>query len=117
MVDYLETIVIMEVYDIKVAIYSNLNEYMEIYMYQRSRSFFDLFPRSQISLISNSFCSEATGQTEVVGPIGSVGCISNWHSGGCRFDPLVRQHFFMDICHEIILSLQLIQIGQLSVTG
>ena len=68
MVDFLETI---EVCDIKVGIYSKLNEYMEIYMYlrdiyQRSRSFFDLCPRSlKISLISNSFCPEATGQTVV----------------------------------------------------
>ena len=30
MVDYSET----EIYDIKVVIYSKLNEYMEIYMYQ-----------------------------------------------------------------------------------
>ena len=35
MVDYSETI---EVYDIKVGIYSKLNEYMEIYMYQMSVS-------------------------------------------------------------------------------
>ena len=45
MLDYSETI---EVYDIKVGLYSKLNEYIEIhvYMYQRSRSFFDLCPRS-----------------------------------------------------------------------
>ena len=42
MVNYSETI---EVYVIKVSIYSKLNQYMEIYMYQRSRSFFDLSPR------------------------------------------------------------------------
>ena len=35
MVDYSETI---EVYDIKVSIYSKLNEYIEIYMHQKSRS-------------------------------------------------------------------------------
>ena len=35
MVGYSETI---QVYDIKVGIYSKLNEYMEILMYQRSRS-------------------------------------------------------------------------------
>ena len=40
MIDYSETI---EVYGIQVGMYSKLNEYMEIYMYQRSRSFFDLF--------------------------------------------------------------------------
>ena len=39
MVDYSETI---EVFGIKVGIYSKINEYLEIYMYQRSRSFSDL---------------------------------------------------------------------------
>ena len=34
MVDYSESI---KVYDIKVGIYSYLNEYIEIYMYQESR--------------------------------------------------------------------------------
>ena len=43
MVHYSESI---EVCDIKVGTYSKLNEYMETYMYQRSRSFFDIFPRS-----------------------------------------------------------------------
>ena len=38
-VDYSETI---EVYDIKVGIHSKHYEYKEIYMYQISRSFFDL---------------------------------------------------------------------------
>ena len=39
MVDYSEPI---EVYDINVGIHSKLNQYREIYMYQRSRSFIDL---------------------------------------------------------------------------
>ena len=39
MVDYSETI---EVYAIKVGVYSSQNEYMEIYMYQRSMLLFDL---------------------------------------------------------------------------
>ena len=39
MVDYSETI---EVYDIKVGMHSKHNVYKEIYMYQISRSFFDL---------------------------------------------------------------------------
>ena len=43
MVDYSETI---EVYDIKVGTYRKLTEYMEIYIYQRSRSFYDLCLRS-----------------------------------------------------------------------
>ena len=33
-----------------------LNEYWEIYMYQRSKSFFDLCPRSLISFIQKVFC-------------------------------------------------------------
>ena len=37
-----------EVYDIKVDVYSRLNEYREIYIYQRSRAFFDLCPMSLI---------------------------------------------------------------------
>ena len=41
MMDHLETI---EVYGIKIGIYIKPNEYMEIYMYQRSRSFFNLCP-------------------------------------------------------------------------
>ena len=45
MADYSETI---QVYDIKVGIHSKLNEYREIYMYRRSRSFFELCPRSRI---------------------------------------------------------------------
>ena len=43
MVDYSETI---EVYGIKVGIYSKQNKYMETCMYQRSMSFFDHCPRS-----------------------------------------------------------------------
>ena len=39
MVDYSVTI---EVYDIKIGKNSKLNEYLEIYMFQRSTSFFDL---------------------------------------------------------------------------
>ena len=45
MVNYSETI---EVYDVQVGIHSKLNKYREIHMYQRSRSFFDLCPRSVI---------------------------------------------------------------------
>ena len=43
MVDYSETI---EVYYIKVGIYSKPNEYIGIYMYLGSRSSFDLCPSS-----------------------------------------------------------------------
>ena len=46
----------------------------------------------------------------------------NWRPGGCGFNPhRGRQHSFMEIDHEIfsmvILSLPLIQEGQLSVSG
>ena len=42
--DFSETIV---VYDIEVGGYSQLNEYMKLYEYQKSRSFIDLGPRSR----------------------------------------------------------------------
>ena len=53
---------------------------------------------------------------------GSVGCASDWRPGGRGFDPRQgRQHSFVEIDHEIfstvILSLPLIQEGQLSVSG
>ena len=53
-------------------------------------------------------------------PASSVRCTSAWRADGCGFDPLVLQHSFVEIGHEIIstaiLSLLLIQVGQLSVT-
>ena len=57
-----------------------------------------------------------------MGLCGSVGCTSNWRPGGCRFNPRQGgQHSFMEIDHEIfsavILSLLLIQEGQMSVSG
>ena len=53
---------------------------------------------------------------------GSVGCASDWRPGGRGFDPRRGwQHSFVEIDHEIfskvILSLPLIQEGQLSVSG
>ena len=53
---------------------------------------------------------------------GSVGCASDWRPGGRGFDPRRgRQLSFVEIDHEIfsmvILSLPLIQEGQLSVSG
>ena len=41
--DFAETI---EVYDVKIGRCSKLNDYMNLYEYQRSRSFIDLSPRS-----------------------------------------------------------------------
>ena len=53
---------------------------------------------------------------------GAVGCASDWRPGGLGFDPCRgRQHSFVEIDQEIvstaILSLPLIQEGQLSVSG
>ena len=50
--DFSETIV---VYDIKVGRCSQLNEYMKLYEYQRSRSFIDLGPNHSDSLLLNFF--------------------------------------------------------------
>ena len=51
---------------------------------------------------------------------GSLG-VSAWYAASRGFDPHARQHSFVEIGHEIIsttiLSLPLIQEGQLSVTG
>ena len=56
-------------------------------------------------------------QIIVARPDSLVGC----YSGGRGLDPPVRQHSFVETGHEIIattiLSLPLIQGGQLSVTG
>ena len=58
----------------------------------------------------------------IAGLGGSVGCASDWRPGGRGFDPRRSwQHSFVEIDHEIfstvILSLPLIQEGQLSVSG
>ena len=52
--DFSETIV---VYDIKVGRCSQLNEYMKLYEYQRSRSFIDLGPIYSGSIFLNFFSS------------------------------------------------------------
>ena len=61
-------------------------------------------------------------QSVVAGLDGAVECASDWRPGGHGFDPRRgRQHSFVEIDHEIfstvILSLPLIQEGQLSVSG
>ena len=53
--DFSETVV---VYDVKVGRCSKLNQYMNLYEYQRSRSFIDLHPRSLRSTFSNFFSLE-----------------------------------------------------------
>ena len=55
--DFSETIV---VYDIKVGRCSQLNEYMKLYEYQRSRSFIDLGPNHSDSIFLNFFSSITT---------------------------------------------------------
>ena len=52
--DFSETIVI---YDIKVGRWSQLNQYMKLYEYQRSRSFIDLGPSHSDWIFSNIFSS------------------------------------------------------------
>ena len=54
--------------------------------------------------------------------VAQLDALSDWRPGGCGFNPRRgRQHSFMEIDHEIfstvILSLPLIQEGQLSVSG
>ena len=66
-----------------------------------------------ISTFSNNFFA---------GLGGSVGCVSDWWSGGRGFEPCpIQQHSFVEIDHEIfsmvIFSLLLIQKGQLSISG
>ena len=64
----------------------------------------------------------ASYTTSVYQKGGAVGCASDWRPGGRGLDPRQgRQHSFVEIDHEIfstvILSLPLIQEGQLSVSG
>ena len=48
------------VYDIKIGSGSQLNEYMKLYEYQRSRSFIDLGPNLSDSIFLNFFSSVTT---------------------------------------------------------
>ena len=59
--DFSETIV---VYDIKVGRCSQLNEYMKLYEYRRSRSLIDLSPNLSDSIFLNFFSSINTGPIE-----------------------------------------------------
>ena len=57
-----------------------------------------------------------------VASVARLDALSDWRPGGRRFNPRQgRQHSFVEIDHEIfsmvILSLPLIQEGQLSVSG
>ena len=68
------------------------------------------------------FISACQNYCNLAGLSGAVRCTSDWRPGGRGFDTRQgRQHSFVEIDHEIfstvILSLQLIQEGQLSVSG
>ena len=60
-VDFSETFV---VYDVKVGRCSQLNQYMNLYEYQRSRSFIDLHPRYLRFTFSNFFSLETSRPIE-----------------------------------------------------
>ena len=64
----------------------------------------------------------ASDLSESLALVAQLDVPSNWRPGGRRFSPRRgRQHSFVEIDHEIfstvILSLPLIQEGQLSVSG
>ena len=48
---------------------------------------------------------------------GSVGCVSDWRLGGCGVSNILSRRFDHEIFFIVILSLTLIQEGQLSVSG
>ena len=71
-------------------------------------------------LWSNSPTTYFTHIGWIAGLGGSVGCASDWRPGGRGFDPRRgQQHSFVEIeiFSTVILSLPLIQEGQLSVSG
>ena len=73
-------------------------------------------------VIKSTWCFRRNLQYDCAGLGGSVGCASDWRPGGRGFDSRRGwQHSFVEIDHEIfstvILSLPLIQEGQLSVSG
>ena len=74
-----------------------------------------------ISVISFCFICTAN-KCRVTALVAQLDAPSDWRPGGRGFNPLRgRQHSFVEIDHEIfstvILSLPLIQEGQLSVSG
>ena len=76
-------------------------------------------PCQQVQQKSYKFAAKSRKQLAGLG--GAVGCASDWRPGGRGFNPRWgRQHSFVEIDHEIfstvILSLPLIQEGQLSVS-
>ena len=90
--------------------------------------FYQLVLISSIFLSSGSFywcltkLSSIIIQNDMLASVAQLYGPSDWRPGGRGFNPLRgRQHSFMEIDHEIfstvILSLPLIQEGQLSVSG
>ena len=84
------------------------------------------WPWTECSILSGSILFAKAYLSQYIqllaGLGGSVGCASDWRPGGRWFDPRQgRQHSFVEIGHEIfstvILSLLLIQEGQLSDSG
>ena len=72
--------------------------------------------------VKGHFFSNLIISTLMPASVLSVECASDWRPGGRGFDPRRGQkHSFVEIDHEIfstvILSLSLIQEGQLSVSG
>ena len=75
-----------------------------------------------LPLSTHNICLHAEIKIVIASLGGSIGCVSDWRPEGRWFDPCQgRQHSFAEFDHEIvpmvILSLQLIQEGQLSVSG
>ena len=83
-----------------------------LYIFQMVMSFFLL----------NMYIFVWNGHLSVPASVAQLDAPSDWRPGGCRFNPRQgRQHSFVEIDREIfstvILSLPLIQEGQLSVSG
>ena len=89
--------------------------------------FYDRWPFSLVSMATFSF-EKGIFQMTTLKPlkrpasVAQLDAPSDWRPGGCGFNPRRgRQHSFVEIDHEVfsmvILSLPLIQEGQLSVSG
>ena len=68
------------------------------------------------------FCVYIFSHDDLPASVAQLDAPSDWRPGGCGFNPCRgRQHSFVEIDHEIfstvVLSLPLIQEGQLSVSG
>ena len=96
-------------------LYSYLLQYSRQYSLAVYVSFYNWDWGSQI-IITNIVLEH------IAGLVGSVGCTSDWWSGGNRLDPhlvgnILSWRFDHEIFSTVILSLPLIQEGQLSISG